>query len=339
MKNVYDDTASEYEALRKSCGLLDYDGAGLLRINGPGASAFTSQVTTRSVDFLLEGQVSASLLLRDDGTILADTLVHCEGSDYRLEIPQAQAEQTRKHLLKAVEAADDVELEDLGENTRVYGIEGPGSFKLAQHFLDFPVSSMSYSSHASVTWNGETILVSRTGVTGEYGYKFHVPVALAEQLRDQLVELGATRVGADALDICRMEARFADVDVESGGQALTPFELGIQWMVNFEHDFVGKAALLESWQAGQQRHPVCWRAEGDGTTPTSGSPVTIGEDSVGVVGHAVHSPALGCLIGTARVDSAVAAAGLEMRITEPAHDVRTVSGPFLVPTSFSIPLE
>ena len=49
------------------------------------------------------------------------------------------------------------------------------------------------------------------------------------------------------------------------------------------------------------------------------------------------SPKLGRVIGTARVDRAVAASGLDFTVAAAA--VRTVSAPFLVATSFGVSME
>jgi aminomethyltransferase len=217
-------------------------------------------------------------------------------------------------------------------------VEGPESFKVAQHFLDFPVSSMAYRSFVRSDHDGVPVLVSRTGVTGEYGFKLHVPAEHAEKVHGELVDLGAREVGLDAVDICRMEMRFANIECESAGTDVTPFDLGLQWMVDLNNEFTGAAALRDKAKESS-RLPVCWQGEeGADEVPAPGSPIGVAdEDSVGEVTHAVYSPTLRRTIGTARVDRAVAASGLEF--TAGGAPVRTISAPFLVATSFGTPME
>ena len=201
---------------------------------------------------------------------------------------------------------------------------------------------MSYMSFVPVEVPGSadgTMLVSRTGVTGEYGYKLHVPVEQSSAVRDQLVAAGAEPVGVAALRIARMEARFADLDTEVGAETLTPFDLGIQWMVSFDdHEFVGRDRLLDYWQSDPTIRPVCWRAEGE-DVPEPGADVYIDGEPVGVVGYAVHSPRLDAVIGTARLDASVAAVGVELQVGSGRVSGLTTSAPFLVPTSFGVTLE
>ena len=264
MKPVYSDIATEYGALRGEVGLLDYAGAGLFRVAGPGAPAFLGTVSTRNVDFLLEGQISTALVLRDDGTIVAEVLIHCRGTDYLVEVWPAQRDAAAEHLAAAAAGRDNVTVDDLSESTRIFGLEGPASFRVAQKFLPFPIPSMAYRTFADAQWgDGVELLISRTGVSGEYGYKLHVPAAAADAVRDEILGAGAVEVGKDALDICRMEMRFANLEGESGDEPVTPFDLGLQWMVDFGQDFTGKESLLATFASGLERQPVCWVGDGD----------------------------------------------------------------------------
>jgi aminomethyltransferase len=338
MKRVYTDTVEEYRALRGSTGLVHHEGAGLYTVSGPGAAALLGRVATRAVDFLLDGQISAVLLLRADGTVVAEALVHCRGEDYLVEVWPEQAEATGPHLAAAAADLDDVTVADVSAQFGVFGLEGPESFGIVQKFLPFPVASMAYRSFTLADHGDMPLLVSRTGVTGEYGFKLHVPAEGAAALRAELGELGAREVGADAVDICRMETRFTNLERESAGALRTPFDLGLQWMVDLGLDFTGADALRDAQADSAARQPVCWQAaEGVTEVPSTGTTLCAADAVVGEVSHAVFSPALNRVIGTARVDSTVAASGLEFTLGGTA--VRTVSAPFLVATSFSVPME
>lgn len=338
MKSVYTDTDEEYQALRGGTGLIDYEGAGLYTVSGHAAASFLGTVTTRAVDFLLDGQISAALMLREDGTIIAEALVHCRGQEYLLEVWPAQAEAAGAHLLASASGYPDVTITDVADRYRVFGLEGPDSFKIVQKFLEFPVASMAYRSFVDTDHGDMPLIVSRTGVTGEYGFKLYVPGDRASELHTEMIELGAREVGGDAIDICRLETRFANLERESVGEAVDPFELGLQWMVDFGRDFVGSQALRVRQHAPQTRQPVCWQAaEGDTEVPLPGAELTLADGPVGVVTHAAFSPKLSRVIGTGRVDRAVAASGLEFVLG--SSSVRTVSAPFLVATSFGISME
>ncbi|WP_030674498.1 glycine cleavage T C-terminal barrel domain-containing protein [Streptomyces sp. NRRL B-1347] len=332
-------TDEEYTALRQSSGLVDYDGAGLLTVTGPEATAYLGRVGTRSVDFLLEGQSTSSLLLREDGTIVAEALIHCHGTGYLLEIWPDQAPAATAHLLAAAADRSGVTVEDVSSRFAVLGVEGPTSFKIAQQYLDFPIASLSYRSCVSVTWAGKPVTLSRTGVTGEYGYKFLVPADHAASLRAELIAQGAVECGREALDICRMEVRFASHESEHTGGPVTPYDIGLQWMLDPDLDHTGRQALDER-RREPHRSPVCWIAEpGLETAPRRGTAVAVEDAAVGTVTHCVWSPRLGRFIGTAAVDRGVAASGQDFRLEGTGAAVRTVSAPFLTATSLGVPLD
>ncbi|MGC4897162.1 glycine cleavage T C-terminal barrel domain-containing protein [Micromonospora sp. DT31] len=332
---ISDSVVEEYRALRGATGLVDYPGGALLTVAGPHAAAFLGRVCTRGVDFLLEGQISSVLLLAEDGTVTAEALVHCRGTEYLMQVWPEQAAAARDLLVAAAAAESDVTVTDDGGHLTTIGIEGPESFKIIQKFLAFPVASMAYRSFVTVEHDGSPLLISRTGVTGEYGYVIHVPTAAAGELRAELIALGAREISREAVDVCRMETRFVNLEKESGGAARTPFELGLQWMVDANQEFTGKDAIFQKMAAGTSRLPVCFETTGD--LPAPGTPVTAGDTEIGEVAYAVFSPTLERVVGVARVDTAVAASGLEL--TAGGAPARTVSAPFLVATSFGIPLE
>lgn len=339
MKRVYGDTKEEYHALRGGSGLLTYDEAGLIAVSGQGAARFVGTVCTRSADFLLEGQSSPALLLSDGGTVLAEALIHCRGRDYLIEISASAAKPGVEHLLAAAADYPDVSVEDMSDALALLAVEGPGSFRIADKYLDMAISAMAYSSIASTDWNGTEMWVSRTGVTGEYGYKFYVPTESAETLSKELAEAGAVPVGADALDICRMEMRFVNLDRECGDDDLTPFDMGLQWMVDFAHDFTGKDAVERARNATRQTAPVCWMSEPGAVLTDDGKALEVEGTQIGRVVSAMYSPGLERTIGVARVSTEVAGSGLVYEVSGTGEKVSTVSAPFLVATSFGVPME
>lgn len=338
MKTVYSDTGEEYQALRGGTGLVDYEGAGLYLVGGPGAAEFLGRVSTRPVDFLLDGQISTALLLREDGTIVAETLVHGRGREYLVEVWPAQAEAAGEHLRVVAGGVSDVTLTDVSDRYRLFGLEGPESFRIIQKYLDFPVASMAYRSFVQTADGDDALLISRTGVTGEYGFKVWAPAARQADLRAELIGLGAREVGTDAVDICRLETRFVSLERESLGVAATPFDLGLQWMADFGGEFIGATALRAVHETSGGRQPVCWQAE-EGVTavPAAGTPLELADGPVGEVTNAAYSPKLNRVIGTARVERVVAASGLEFVLD--SATVRTISAPFLVASSFGISME
>ncbi|MFD9795241.1 glycine cleavage T C-terminal barrel domain-containing protein [Streptomyces sp. NPDC059070] len=332
MKTVHTDPRTEYTALREASGLLDYSGIGLVRVSGPEAAAFLGAVGTRSVEFLLEGQSMPALLLREDTTLICEVLIHCHATHYLVEIWPAQAEEATAHLLARGGERSGATVEDVRGAHDVLAVEGPSSFRIAQKYLPFPIASMGYRSFVTVEYEGRQVVVSRSGVTGEYGYKFFAPAGAGPALRAELLAQGAVECGKEAVDVCRMEVRFASVEHEAPADGVTASDLGLQWMIEPGKEPVGAAA--------RTRRPVCWVAgEGLAQPPAPGTDLTVSDATVGTVTHAVYSPRLDRIIGTGQVDAAVAASGQDFALAATGSPVRTVSAPFLTATSLDVALD
>lgn len=329
--------AEQYRIIRRECALLAHEDTAVLRVSGSGATGVLSRACSRSVDFLLEGQILPALLISENGDLVAELLVHCEGAAFAIEVARDRAAAAIDLLRTGADA--DVSVEEVSD-VRVLALEGPLSPGVAQQFLSLQVASMAYPSFVRETWNGHTLLVSRTGVSGEYGFKFHVPAGAADALARALTAAGAQRVEQEALDVCRLEMRFPNLAYEAREESATPFTVGLQWMVDFGHDFPGRTALLNRVQNDPQEKLVCWKAAADTEIPAAGTPLRAADSTVGRVRHALYSPGLECVIGVADLDAACAASGLDLSLGDNGDGipVRTISSPFRVATSLGTPL-
>ncbi len=332
---------SPYEAIRTATALVDYTGAGLFVLAGRGAGNVVSRVCTRGVDFLLEGQSQQALVLDEAGHIVGDVVIHGLGDGFLLQVWPDQAAAVGARLLAAVaEPGAEATCTDTSTEKFLLGVEGPASFSLVGDYVDFPIASLAYQSSAISPWRGHDLMVSRTGVTGEYGYTILGPVAAAAALVADLVEHGATRATRHAVDVCRMEMRFPNLEAEIPAGGATPYDLGLQWMVDFDNDFVGREPLLDLVERATL--PVCWQGPvGDRAVPAAGTPVAVSDAVVGSVLHAVYSPSLDRSVGTALLRSDCAAAGITFAVGvgDGSTVVQTVSAPFLIAASFTTSME
>lgn len=331
---MIDTQTNGYDAIRTGVALLDWPETILIEVAGSERNAAVGAHITRDVDFLLEGQSMQALALDEEGRVLADVIVHGRDDSLLVQVwPSRSAGEVRDALLSHAAAADgDLVVTDRSQEITVLGVEGPQSFSLVDRYLDFPVTSLAYRSSAKVAWKDTEITISRNGVTGEFGYLFLVPADHAAALRAELVENGAVPASQEAVDICRMEMRFPNVDAESVEGGSSPFELGLQWMVDLAGGSTGTEAALST--AAEVRRPVCWQLDEDSErVPGAGEPVTAGDVVVGEVAHAVWSPALGRPIGTARLRPDCAASGLQFSVA--GKPATSISAPFIIATSFT----
>ncbi|MEL6218691.1 MAG: aminomethyltransferase family protein, partial [Pseudomonadota bacterium] len=167
-------------------------------------------------------------------------------------------------------------------------------------------------------FHGASVVVSRTGYSGELGYEVFCHPKDAEAVFDAIWAAGEPHgmvpLGLAALDMLRIEAGLIFAGYEFSDQT-DPFEAGIGFTVPLKSkqiDFIGRGALEER-KAHPQKRLVGLEVEG-GTVPSKGDCLRIGRAQVGEVTSAMRSPVLGRVIALARVDITHAKEGTAIEI-------------------------
>ncbi len=308
----------EYWACREAVAVMDLSALRKFEVVGPDAERLLQRAVTRDMARLSVGQVVYTALCYDHGGMIDDATVMRLGPDnFRVVagddftgvwLRQKAAEWGLKAFVKS--STD--QLHNLA-------VQGPKSRAL---LLDVIWTPPNQPSIAELKWfrftigrlgqpGGPSVIVSRTGYTGELGYEVWCHPKDAPAVWDAIMEagnpLGVTPLGLDALDMLRIEAGlvFAHHDFDAGTD---PFEAGIGFTVAAKDvDYVGRDALLRR-KANPSRKLVGLDLEGNETIG-HGDPLFVGRAEVGVVTSATRSPILKKTIGLARVDVAHAAVG------------------------------
>jgi aminomethyltransferase len=164
-------------------------------------------------------------------------------------------------------------------------------------------------------FHGDTLMVSRTGFTGDLGYELWIKPDLALQLWDELYAAGENYgiqpFGESATNMARLEAAFIMPGMEFN-EALktahfqhdqTPFELNLGWLVDFNKPhFNGRSALLEEKQRGPKY--TLAKLDIEGNKPADGSHIYKNKrctQEAGYVTSAMWSPAAKANIALAMI--------------------------------------
>jgi len=269
---VYTDVELEYFAIRNASTLFDLSPMIKYRITGADATRFLNRLVTRNVAKLRPGRVAYSVWCDDCGKVLDDgTLFRLGDSEFRL---CSQERQLCWLLDSAI--GFDVAIDDVSEDVAALALQGPTSCAVLKRLGLAGVDRIKPFHAEHFAFEGESLMVSRTGFTGDLGYELWIAPALAEALWDRLIEAGAehgiTPIGSEALDLARIEAGFmaTNADFMAADQALrsnrgrSPFELGLGWLVDFDKGhFNGRRALLEERRRGSRYCLVALDVEGN----------------------------------------------------------------------------
>ena len=230
----------EYAALRQHRALFDLCALGRIKVSGRGAQAFLQKELARDISYLFPEKSLTTLMLDDDARPVDLLVVYKIQGGYVLETSLGRGAQTLEHL--AGRGPEDVELTDLADEQAVLGIEGPFAWDILGRLFDPQLTGLPYQGVAVREWEGEELLVSRTGFSGEYGYKLYLSIPAAAKAWS-LISEETKPVGFEAMETSMIEMRQPMLHRELGEDG-TVMRCGLNWLVEIDkEDYTGLDVL------------------------------------------------------------------------------------------------
>jgi aminomethyltransferase len=210
-----------------------------------------------------------------------------------------------------------VDLRDESDETGLIAVQGPKAAALVSRLAGKDLAGTVKSFHFVKTdVGGVSCFAARTGYTGEDGFELACAAKDTEKLWNALLEGGAADgvkpIGLGARDTLRLEAKLSlygnDID-----RTTTPLEAQLGWVVKWEGDFVGRAALEKQKAEGVKRKLVGFVVKGRGIARHD-YPILDKEGGavVGKVTSGTTGPTVGQAIGMGYVPTALAEAGTQL---------------------------
>lgn len=341
---LYTDPVEEYWALVEGVTLWDVGVERQIEISGPDAFAFTQMLVPRDMRKCAVGQCKYAFVTAPDGGIINDPVVlRIEPERYWLSLADSDVLLWCWGL--ALNSGLDVTIQEV--DVAPVQIQGPKAKQVMVDLFGERVLEMAYYHLMEAELDGMSVVVSRTGYSGEIGYEIYLREAGAhgQELWNRVLESGRPH-GMQVIGPCHIRR------IEGGMLAFgcdiwydtNPFEVGMgyEWMVDFRGDehFIGRDALLRIRNEGVRRKLVGVEIDGPGVGYfTDGSmidvfPVYSGAGEwLGKVTSACHSPRLKKNIGYAMVpvDYAEVGTGLRIEANTGVQDAVVVPKPFYDP--------
>ena len=298
----------EHTAVREAVGVFDVSHLGKATVEGPGAAEFVNRSLTNDLRRIGPGQAQYTLCCDDaSGGVVDDLIAYLYGDDRVLLVPNAANTAEVVRRLRA-EAPDGVAVTDRHRDYAVLAVQGTRSDEVLSA-LGLPVGH-DYMSFAEAPFEGETVVVCRTGYTGERGYELVAPNDVAVPLWDAILAagepFGILPCGLGARDTLRTEMGYPlhgqDISLD-----VTPNEARLGWAVGWTKDaFWGRDVLTAERAEGPKRVLRGLVATGRGI-PRPHMTVSLTPDVLlGEVTSGTFSPTLRKGIGLALVPSFVA---------------------------------
>ncbi|GIG90175.1 glycine cleavage system aminomethyltransferase GcvT [Plantactinospora endophytica] len=339
----------EHDAVRTAVGVFDVSHLGKARITGPGAADFVNACLSNDLGRIGPGRAQYTLCCDEEtGGVVDDIIAYLYGPEHVFLIPNAAntAEVVRR-LRSAAPAG--ITVTDEHRAYAVLAVQGPRSAEVlgtlglpTEHgYMSFSTAELSFSTAGLATPEGGpvSLVVCRTGYTGEHGYELVVPAEAASEVWDALLAAGEPygirACGLGARDTLRTEMGYP-LHGQDLSPEITPVQARLGWAVGWDKPAFWGREVLAAERAAKPRRTLWGLVALDRGIPRPGMTVLAADGAaVGTVTSGTFSPTRKAGIALALLDSAAGLAQddeVEVDVRGRRAAMRVVRPPFVQPS-------
>jgi aminomethyltransferase len=310
----YTSITDEHLAVRNAAGIFDISHMGEVTVSGAAAAEFLNQLLTNDIKKLTPGLGQYTLMCNERGGVIDDLYAYRLCGDVYFLVINASRIEADVTWMQAQAAKfprrSELTLTDASHNYAAVAVQGPR----VKDFINdvIPGTSISAMRVACVTdlkkneiggfkFENQSVLISRTGYTGEDGFEIVGSDESIQHLWDKFLStgqpFGLKAAGLGARDTLRTEVCYPlyghELDEET-----TPIEAGVGFFVSLEKDeFNGRSVLAEQKANGVKKKLVAFKMTDKSAPPRPHYPFFSGDKKLGEVTSGTQSPSLGIGIG------------------------------------------
>ncbi len=310
----YTSITDEHLAVRNAAGIFDISHMGEVTVSGAAAAEFLNQLLTNDIKKLTPGLGQYTLMCNERGGVIDDLYAYRLCGDVFFLIINASRIEADVAWIQAQAAKfprrSELILTDASHNYAAVAVQGPR----VKDFINDVISGASISAMrvARVTdlkkneiggfkFENQSVLVSRTGYTGEDGFEIVGGDESIQHLWDKFLSVGSPfglkPAGLGARDTLRTEVCYPlyghELDEET-----TPIEAGVGFFVALDKgEFNGRAVLAEQKANGTKKKLVAFKMTDKSAPPRPHYKIFSGEKEIGEVVSGTQSPSLNIGIG------------------------------------------
>jgi len=308
----YTSITDEHLAVRNAAGIFDISHMGEVTVSGAGAAEFLNRTLTNDIRKLTPGLGQYTLMCNERGGVVDDLYAYqlSEGI-YFLVINASRVPDDVAWLqAQAAKFTGELKVTDASHNYAAIAVQGPRVAEFINAVI--PGASLSAKRVNAVTdlkkneiggfhFEQCSVLVSRTGYTGEDGFEIVGSDAAIQHVWDKVLELGkpfgVKPAGLGARDTLRTEACYPLYGHELD-ENTTPIEAGVGFFVALDKgEFNGRAVLAEQKANGTKKKLVAFKMTDKSAPPRPHYPIWVNGAAVGEVVSGTQSPSLNLGIG------------------------------------------
>ena len=320
----------EYKSIRKDVGMFDVSHMGEFEFSGENAEKFLQKLTINNVSQLYSGRAQYSAMCNENGGIIDDLILYKFDNRYFMVVNASNIEKNWDWINKNL--IENVEIKNSSDSFSLIAIQGPNSRNAIENI--FPqVRNLKFYHACEVEFNGESLILSRTGYTGELGFEIYASENSTQKIWGNLLNEGVQPCGLGVRDILRIEMKYClygnDID-----ETINPLEAGLGWITDLKNNFIGIEKIIESKANGMKKNFVGLKLSERGI-PRKEYDIYYDDEKIGEICSGTQSLALNCGIGLGYVKNGFHKIGTKVYIAirNKKLSAEIIKPPFLGDTS------
>ena len=283
-------------------------------ISGEDAERFVNHIFTNDVTGAPIGQIFYGMMCYPDGGTVDDLLVYKMGEQlYFLVINAANIDKDFAWMTKNAEGFD-VNVVNRSEYYGQLAVQGPEAEAVVESVLNLPCKDLVFYTAKVIETNGEEVIVSRTGYTGEDGFEIYASHDFIRNSWDLLIKSGrCLPCGLGCRDTLRFEVGLPLYGDELSPE-ISPVMAGLSMFCKLDkEEFIGKEAVAQQKAEGVKQRVIGIELK-DRAVPRHGYAVMHNGEKVGEVTTGYQSISTSKSVCMALVDTPHAKLGTELEV-------------------------
>jgi len=284
----------EVQAAHEEAAIFDQSTFGKIDVIGKDASSFLNRVCANQMNRPIGKTIYTALLNERAGFESDLTAVRISDNFYRLYTGTTAIKRDLAWLTRHIKIGEDIRLEDVTDTYAVIGLMGPQAEAVALSIGSCALNEIAYFSSAEVELAGHIVRGARLSYVGEAGWEITCRSEHSRDIYNAISAVGVRSAGLWAQTSMRIEKRFLAYGYELDTD-ISPAEVGLNFAVDINKEFIGKNALQEKLEAGAENRIISIVLDDNEGVPLGNEPVLydgkiVGKTTSATFGFRINAP-------------------------------------------------
>ncbi|MEM7543714.1 MAG: FAD-dependent oxidoreductase [Pseudomonadota bacterium] len=332
----FDYVAREIEAVRTAVAGVEVANFAKHEFTGPGAREFLDHVLAGRIP--KPGRITLTPMLTEAGKLYGDLTVATFNEEHFMLFGSGAMQEAHRRWFEARLPESGVTYRNVSDDWHGISVSGPQSRELLSRITreDVSAEGLKFRDIKRSVVGDVPVILSRISFSGELGYEIYCHpqylIRLAEAIEEAGADLGYRWYGARALMSMRLEKAWGAWTLDFRPD-FTAAESGLDFFINWDKEFVGKAAALKEKETGPSKKLVSLVIDVDGIDVSNDEAILKDGEAIGYVssGGYAHHIKKSMALGYVPTEHAVAGTKVEVEILGEMYPAEIQAGPLYDP--------